>query len=1098
MRFRAICGLVLAAMIGFLPVRGNDSLRLAQPGIRKASGTPNRVRVNINRLSSGFYNDGLCDVDVTVPSNPGAYYPRGSGKTCLFGSGLMWGAHYGVGGGIRIGGTQYYYYPTLQGGKIVGGLPEDPGLLKNRIYRVRSDIRFDNSTADISAELADVDGTAQQIYDQYHKDWLEWPWQDGAPFTYGVDPVTKLKRHAPAPFDPTIDIPGQPGADQTLWYVANDMFNGNWPWGTSSVGMEMQQTIWAYSRTGALGNIIFRKSVLINKGTQILDSLYFGLFVDPDLGDPSDDLVGCDTTRSLSFVYNSREVDAGYSPLPPPSVGFDLLQGPVVPGTPDDSALFMGNWIHEKKNLPMTAAYVFSGAGGGFISDPIDNSTGVLQWYNYMRGRIGSSGLPYIDPNNVPTAFPYAGDPEKRTGWLDQIPADKRFGLCSGPLTMAKGDTQEVVFAEIAAGATPGVDRLSAIGLLKFYDDEAQTAYNNSFQIPSPPSPPTVTVGELDGEIVLSWGDDSSAIAKTELPAPLGYGFEGYNVYQLPSSSSSIDQAKRLQTLDLINGVGKIQDPDYDPNQGIVTTKVVQFGTDSGIKRSLRLTTDPFNSDLPLVNGTKYYYAVTAYNYSPLPGIIPSTLESSPVILTARPHSPNPGTRYAGKSGDTITTVSHSTFPGLTPCDGSVIPLVIDPTKLTGHAYAVSFDTAGQQVTWKLTDQTLGKVCLSNQKNQSGDANYTYFDGIQVNVIDVPPGMRGWDIPSGTRKFTWADGVGMGLEGFYGADGNGVIGNACEHWFSRSTVAPAEVRNVLLRLASADGTWNPRITPADTNFSRGYRYLRLPAKTPALPEFASWIVDTSASYAYQDYNFSVPFSAWDLETDPPTRLAVGHLENNVAGGLVDGRYWPPIGTNVGGYANVDSTGPREWFFIFSVPYSIAPNPVLTKNILMNTLPIIWFGTACRRGVDNGIFSSGDQFEIIANHINWPGNTFAFTAPKNKVGDPSLAKADVSRINVFPNPYYGVNPQETDKYNRFVTFSHLPQRAIIRVFNLAGVMVRRIDRYSPSQFEQWDLKNQEGLPVGSGLYIVHIDMPDIGTTKILKVAIAQEQQILDRF
>jgi hypothetical protein len=111
---------------------------------------------------------------------------------------------------------------------------------------------------------------------------------------------------------------------------------------------------------------------------------------------------------------------------------------------------------------------------------------------------------------------------------------------------------------------------------------------------------------------------------------------------------------------------------------------------------------------------------------------------------------------------------------------------------------------------------------------------------------------------------------------------------------------------------------------------------------------------------------------------------------------------------------------------------------------------------------------------------------------------AIAKGDVQQINVFPNPYYGVNPQETSKYVRFVTFSHLPQRATIRIFNLAGVMVRKIDRLSSSQFEQWDLKNQDGLPVGSGLYIVHIDMPDLGTTKILKVAIVQEQQILDRF
>jgi len=50
----------------------------------------------------------------------------------------------------------------------------------------------------------------------------------------------------------------------------------------------------------------------------------------------------------------------------------------------------------------------------------------------------------------------------------------------------------------------------------------------------------------------------------------------------------------------------------------------------------------------------------------------------------------------------------------------------------------------------------------------------------------------------------------------------------------------------------------------------------------------------------------------------------------------------------------------------------------------------------------------------------------------------------------------------------------------------------------TSFHRWDLQNENNLPVGSGLYIVHIDMPDLGTTKILKVAIIQEKQILDIF
>jgi len=93
----------------------------------------------------------------------------------------------------------------------------------------------------------------------------------------------------------------------------------------------------------------------------------------------------------------------------------------------------------------------------------------------------------------------------------------------------------------------------------------------------------------------------------------------------------------------------------------------------------------------------------------------------------------------------------------------------------------------------------------------------------------------------------------------------------------------------------------------------------------------------------------------------------------------------------------------------------------------------------------------------------------------------------------------VNNEELNKYQRFVTFNHLPEQATIRIFNLAGVLVRTIRHDQPgSQFERWDLSNEQGLPIGSGLYVAYIEMPNLGTTRVLKLAIVQERQILDRF
>ena len=44
----------------------------------------------------------------------------------------------------------------------------------------------------------------------------------------------------------------------------------------------------------------------------------------------------------------------------------------------------------------------------------------------------------------------------------------------------------------------------------------------------------------------------------------------------------------------------------------------VQFGNDVGIKRFISIKQDAINQR-PLINGIRYYFAVTAYTYSPNP-----------------------------------------------------------------------------------------------------------------------------------------------------------------------------------------------------------------------------------------------------------------------------------------------------------------------------------------------------------------------------------------------------------------------------------------------------------------------------------------------
>ena len=1090
--------LLLAAFV-FIEVKAEGGDK-KNSRLNKVTGQPVYKKFNINNISTFFKNDG--ESDINPNGNSGFEFPKGSGKTAVFQSGFLWGGI--VDGQVRVGGS-VYRQGTVPGKILNSGVPanqlvaENPDAANVRMYRVRPDVippdgprPADYTEGDVSSEERDEGAPASSIIDEYYRDWRDWPGADGAPFT---------DLNGNGVYDYQVDIPGFPGADQTLWFVSNDTDPNQtqFMYGSLPMGIEQQVTVWGYNRTGALGNMLFRQYKIINKSNSTFDSMYVSMWNDPDLGDAADDFVGCDVDLSLMYCYNANATDNIYGRYPA-AVGFDFFQGPIDKTTGD--------------TLGMTSHYFFINPDAVYRDPNQGQYQGTLEWYNFLRGRLGTTGEIFPDPttgNRTTTAL--YGDPIKRTGWVDGLqhpPGDRRAGMASGPFVMAPGDTQVVVVAEIAAGGFAPVDRLGAVALLKFYDLAAQLAYDNNFQIPAPPPPPQVTAVPLDREIVLHWGSNSTAVNATESYSNGGFEFEGYNIYQLPSPSASKSEAKLLATFDAVNGYGIIFDLEFDITTGQVLTKPVQFGNDVGVQRFFTIKNDAFNSDLPLNNGSRYYFAVTAYAYNPTLEAN-NNLENTFIPVTVVPQTPDPGVRYSVTHADTLST----THVG--PSDGKVYPIVIDPRLLTGDSYKVTFGDNNGDVTWSLINETKGQPVLQNMTNQTGDNEYPFTFGVQVKVLGPPPGVKqgdafdfpdnpelwGWEITKGTRRFTWANADGFDWEGFRGAIGYGSPFNI--FGVGPEPISAAGLKNVLLILGSVpDGATNfensginPDIPSTDPNFSFAYRYGRAFAGAPAKPEFAPYIVNAAGGYAYQDFKKSVPLSAWDVE-DPanPRRLVVGFLENNGANGLLDGRYWPG---DFNEYDNVAASGPREWLFIFDADYSETPNPDFQVEMIGNPLPIMYWLTVNRRGPApfSPSATGEDEFAIFPNKINTPNDVFSFVADAPSYNS-ETAKQDIEKINVFPNPYYGVNSQEINKYERFVTFNHLPEKATIRIFNLAGQLVRTIEKNTTTQYQRWDLQTDSGLPVASGLYVVYIDMPDLGEVKILKAAIIQEQQILDRF
>jgi len=70
----------------------------------------------------------------------------------------------------------------------------------------------------------------------------------------------------------------------------------------------------------------------------------------------------------------------------------------------------------------------------------------------------------------------------------------------------------------------------------------------------------------------------------------------------------------------------------------------------------------------------------------------------------------------------------------------------------------------------------------------------------------------------------------------------------------------------------------------------------------------------------------------------------------------------------------------------------------------------------------------------------------------------------------------------------VKITNLPEKCTIRIFNTQGKLIKLIKKDSPQTWQDWTLTNHENIPVASGVYLIHVEVPGIGET-VVKAFIA---------
>lgn len=166
---------------------------------------------------------------------------------------------------------------------------------------------------------------------------------------------------------------------------------------------------------------------------------------------------------------------------------------------------------------------------------------------------------------------------------------------------------------------------------------------------------------------------------------------------------------------------------------------------------------------------------------------------------------------------------------------------------------------------------------------------------------------------------------------------------------------------------------------------------------------------------------------------------------------------------------------------------------------------------CPTNIPNYVTATGTVNTIYRNNVNLTSaqnNSFGLykfntSDIYTEINDDDKEKSALDLINIVPNPYYGYSTYESNRIDNRVRITNLPNKCKIKIFTLNGTLVRTFDRDVSGQedillkeisgsnvymkrlsYQDWDLKNQNGITVASGLYIIHIDVPEVGE-KILK-------------
>jgi len=271
-------------------------------------------------------------------------------------------------------------------------------------------------------------------------------WRAG--YTNPLDRIYQYPGDWPPPSSRFPMAPLTSRSQRDFWCCFGDSDPSRHSSGGRPLGIDIALTIYGFSDSIAQ-NFFFLKYDLMNNNSYTINNVYFGIVVDGDIGDATDDMVGL--IRDRYFTVGTRTFRVRNTGFLYDNNNLEATSATWASGTPGAVALRL---LSAPAGLNMTAFKIFA-----LSVDPVTDlyQYRTLAGYNYQTGQY----QPFDS--------------------VDVTPSDKRMLLSSGPLNLAPLTSASFHYAIIAApygaaGAPANNRDTSELALQCYLADSIYTA----------------------------------------------------------------------------------------------------------------------------------------------------------------------------------------------------------------------------------------------------------------------------------------------------------------------------------------------------------------------------------------------------------------------------------------------------------------------------------------------------------------------------------------------------------------------------------------------------------------------------------------------